>query len=84
MKQRRCLITVLVAATAALGLMGAPTAGADCTSSGATTVCAHGDARGANSAQSPAPSPAARYPASQYPCNQYWDQPYPGYLQSMC
>ena len=48
MKLRRYMAAVLAATPAAFGLFSAPQAAADCKSSGGSTVCAHGQVRGAD------------------------------------
>jgi len=50
------------------GLSIAPSAGADCTSSGGTTICAQGDSRGANTGGGPGSGPYV-----PYPCNYDWN-----------
>jgi hypothetical protein len=61
-----CLVPALAAASAVFGVVVAPPATADCTSSGYATVCAEGDVRGANA---PAASSGSYYP---YPCSDDW------------
>ena len=50
------------------GIAVAPTAVADCTSSGGTTICSQGDSRGANSGDGPSGSG----PYVPYPCDINW------------
>ncbi|MCV7149933.1 hypothetical protein [Mycolicibacterium pyrenivorans] len=50
------------------GLSVAPTAAADCTSSGGTTICAQGESRGANTGSGPSGSG----PYVPYPCDYDW------------
>lgn len=65
-RAQRYLIPALVAASAVVGLVTAPPATADCTTSGYATVCAQGDVRGADGA---APVSGPVYP---YPCADDW------------
>ena len=48
MKLRRYVAAVLAATPAAVGLLSAPQAAAECISSGGSTVCADGQVRGAD------------------------------------
>jgi len=70
---RRCLIGVVVAvAAAAMGISGAPPAGADpsnCQQVGATTVCGQGTVNGGG--QSAAPAAPAVPPKGGGGCNAY-------------
>ncbi|MBX7432996.1 hypothetical protein JDV09_12895 [Mycobacterium sp. Y57] len=54
----------------------APTAAADCTSSGGTTICSQGEVRGADTGEGPSGSsgPYVPYPCSNdwYGCNNVW------------
>ena len=66
---QRYLISALVTAPAVLGLVVAPPATADCSSSGYATVCAQGDVRGGNGA-APVTGPVDPYPcADDWMCN---------------
>jgi hypothetical protein len=64
---QRFLVPALVAAPAILGLAVAPSATADCTSSGYATVCAQGEVRGGGGSASVVSGPV--YP---YPCEDDW------------
>lgn len=64
---QRCLVLGLAMAIAPIGVVTvAPTAKADCTSSGYATVCAQGDVRG------PDGGPVAATPVVPYPCEYDW------------
>ncbi len=49
------------------GLSVAPTAAADCTSTGGTTLCSQGDSRGGNTGGGPGSGPSV-----PYPCDYDW------------
>ncbi len=59
---------------AVAGLTVAPTAAADCTSAGGTTICAQGESRGADTGDSPSGSgPYVPYPCEyDWNCNDYY------------
>jgi hypothetical protein len=59
------MILPLVFGVVAAGLALAPSAGADCVSSGGTTLCSQGDARGSDTGQGP-----GTY--TPYPCELDW------------
>ncbi len=64
------LLVVPVVVIAGLSL--APSAGADCTSSGGTTICAQGDSRGADTGGGPGSGPYVPYPCDyDWYCNDY-------------
>jgi hypothetical protein len=63
---QRYVIPALVTVPAVLGLVVAPPATADCTSSGYATVCAQGDVRGGGGGSTVS---GAVYP---YPCADDW------------
>jgi hypothetical protein len=64
------LLSVLVAPVVVIGgLAIAPTAEADCTSTGGTTICAQGTSRGANTGQGPS---GGSGPSVPYPCDYDW------------
>ncbi|PRC42285.1 hypothetical protein C6A85_000000111295 [Mycobacterium sp. ITM-2017-0098] len=71
------LAYLLVApALVTIGLAVTPTAAADCTTSGNTTLCSQGTSRGSNSGSGPGTSgPYVPYPCdiNWYDCNDYWD-----------
>src|ERR1700758_2802848 len=82
MKLGRYLIAAFVTVPAAFGLITAPPAIADCTSSGYATVCAQGDVRGGNGA-APVTGPVDPYPcADDWMCNDgvdiVWGPIWPG------
>jgi hypothetical protein len=56
----------LVAVAATIGIVAAPSAAAECNSSGGATVCAQGDVRGGSGGGS---TTGAYYP---YPCEDDW------------
>lgn len=56
----------MVAATAAAGLLAAPSAVAECTSSGGVTICAQGTVSG------PSNVPTSSGPYYPYPCEDDW------------
>jgi hypothetical protein len=62
---QRYLIPALVTAPAVFGVAVAPSANADCNSSGYATVCAQGDVRGGSGA-------TVSGPAYPYPCEDDW------------
>jgi hypothetical protein len=64
---QRYLIPALVTAPVVLGLVVAPPATADCTSSGYATVCAQGNVRGADGGP-----PTVTGPVYPYPCADDW------------
>ena len=65
------LIPVMLVSTVAV----APVAGADCTSSGATTICSQGDVRGSNTGTGPSTGPYVPYPCEwgYYACDDVWN-----------
>ena len=63
---QRYLISALVTAPAVLGLVVAPPATADCSSSGYATVCAQGDVRGGDGGST------VSGPVYPYPCADDW------------
>ena len=69
-----CLLVAPVVVIAGLSI--APSAGADCTSAGGTTICAQGDSRGANTGGGPGTGPYVPYPCDyDWYCNDdyNWD-----------
>ncbi|MDX1874429.1 hypothetical protein SBI67_20105 [Mycolicibacterium sp. 120266] len=70
-QQRFLIAGVMPLALGGAGVLGAPTAAADCTSAGYATVCAQGDVRGGG----PTP-PSVVYPsycADPWYCDDDWD-----------
>lgn len=67
------VVPVLIVPTLAV----APVAGADCTSSGATTICSQGDVRGSNTGTGPSTGggPYVPYPCEwgYYACDDVWN-----------
>ncbi|VEG52227.1 Uncharacterised protein [Mycolicibacterium aurum] len=72
----RLLYLLLAPAAVCAGLTVAPTAAADCTSAGATTLCSQGTSRGSNTGTGPVGSsgPYVPYPCdiNWYDCDDYW------------
>ncbi len=65
--RQRYLIVGLATVTAPIAIVvAAPPAGADCTYSGGSTVCAQGEVRGADGV------PRAASPVVPYPCENDW------------
>lgn len=64
--RKRYLVPGLAAAAAAAGLLAAPQAGAECTSSGGVTICAQGNVTGPSNV----PQPSGPY--YPYPCEDDW------------
>ena len=67
--ERRLTSALLPTAIVAAGLMTAPVAAADCVSSGGTTLCSQGDARGADTGAGPGSTTGPYVP---YPCAYDW------------
>lgn len=63
----RLSILVVAPAVVIAGLSVAPTAVADCTSSGGTTICAQGETRGGGGGGGPGVGPSV-----PYPCDYDW------------
>jgi hypothetical protein len=63
----RYVTPALVVAATAAGMLTAPAAGADCVTSGYSTVCSQGDVRGSSS-----PAPSSSGPYWPYPCADDW------------
>ncbi|TQR86654.1 hypothetical protein D8S82_10940 [Mycobacterium hodleri] len=64
--RQRCLALVFAVAATPLGMVSAPQAGADCTSSGGVTLCSQGEVRGSSGA------PVSTGPYVPYPCEYDW------------
>ncbi|MHC9292282.1 hypothetical protein ACRCUN_07415 [Mycobacterium sp. LTG2003] len=64
--QRYLLVGLATAASPLAMILAAPPAGADCTYSGGSTVCAQGEVRGADGV------PRAATPVVPYPCEYDW------------
>jgi hypothetical protein len=60
------LVPGVTAAAAAAGLLAAPQAAAECTSSGGVTICAQGNVTGASGV------PSSSGPYYPYPCEDDW------------
>lgn len=71
---QRLVVPGLVAAMIPLGVIDAGVASADCTSSGATTICAQGDVRGGGGPDAPYAGPVyPGYCEDPWYCSDDWD-----------